>query len=116
MTDDDADGTDTFEQGDDAVDEASPLDPDFEEQLELDPSLDPHLQVDERELEEVGAEFDDPEQIATLDGMIDDPDGLGGPSALHSARSSDDEGWDLDAPVVPGDADADGDTGTTGPD
>jgi hypothetical protein len=95
----DTDGTEIFEQGDDAVDEATRLDPDFEEELELDPSLDPHLQVDERELEEVGAEFDDPEQMATLDGMIDDPDGLGGPAPGTREREEDTEGWDLDAPL-----------------
>lgn len=76
----DGDGTETFEQGDDAVDEEARLDPGFEEARELDPSLDPNLQADEREREEAGAELDDPEQIAVLDGMIDDPDGLGGPS------------------------------------
>jgi hypothetical protein len=100
----DSDGTDTFEQGDEAIDEASRLDPDFIEQLELDPSLDPTLQVDERELEEAGAELDDPERIATLDGMIDDPDGLGGPPAQSGGRVSDEDGWDLDAPIVPGEA------------
>jgi hypothetical protein len=93
----DTDGTEIFEQGDDAVDESSRLDPDFEEELELDPSLDPHLQLDERELEEAGAELDDPEQIATLDGMIDDPDGAGGPAARARGRDEDVEGWDLDA-------------------
>ena len=97
---DEADGTETFEQGDDAVDEASRLDPNFEEELELDPSLDPHLQVDERELEEAGAELDDPEQTAVLDGLIDDPDGLGGPSARTAQREQDTEGWDLDAPLA----------------
>jgi len=66
-------GTETFDQGDDAADEASRLDPEFLEEMELDPSLDPHFQVDEKELEEAGAELDDPEQIATLDGLIDDP-------------------------------------------
>jgi hypothetical protein len=98
-------GTETFDQGDDAVDEASRLDPDFQEEMELDPSLDPHFQVDEKELEEAGAELDDPEQIATLDGAVDDPDGLGEPSRLTRAREEDPEGWDLDAPIVPGDAD-----------
>ncbi len=93
----DADGTEIFEQGDDAIDESSRLDPDFEEELELDPSLDPRLQVDERELEEAGAELDDPEQIAVIDGMIDDPDGLGGPAPRALERAEDDEGWDLDA-------------------
>jgi hypothetical protein len=101
----DGDGTETFEQGDDAVDEAARLDPDFEELREIDPSLDPNLQADEREREEAGAELDDPEQIATLDGLIDDPDGLGEPSPHTRARETDTEGWDLDAPVVPGDAD-----------
>ena len=78
------DQSEIYEQGDDAIDEASRLDPDFIEELELDPSLDPNFQIDEKELEEAGAELDDPEQMATLDGLIDDPDGLGGPSAAHA--------------------------------
>ena len=100
MTDNDTDSTETFEQGDDAIDEASRLDPSFQEELELDPSLDPNFQVDEKELEEAGAELDDHEQIAVLDGLIDDPDGLGGPSPQTAARVTDPEGWDLDAPLV----------------
>ena len=100
MTDEVSDSTETFEQGDDAIDEASRLDPDFQEELELDPSLDPTLQVDERELEEAGAELDDPEQIATLDGLIDDPDGLGGPSPHTRDREQDTQGWDLDTPLT----------------
>jgi hypothetical protein len=97
---DDVDGTEIYQQGDDAIDESTRLDPDFEEVLEIDPSLDPHFQVDERELEEAGAELDDPEQIAVLDGMIDDPDGAGGPSAHALQREQDPEGWDLDAPLA----------------
>ena len=97
--------TEIYEQGDDAIDEASRLDPDFQEELELDPSLDPNFQADEKELEEVGAELDDPEQIAVLDGLIDDPDGLGGPSPRTRSREIDSEGWDLDAPIVRGDED-----------
>ena len=93
-------GTETFDQGDDAADEAERLDPEFLEEMELDPSLDPHFQVDEKELEEAGAELDDPEQIAVLDGMIDDPDGAGGPSAHTREREEDPEGWDLDAPLA----------------
>ena len=65
-------GTETFEQGDDALDDKTQLDPDFLESVELDPSLDPNLQADDRELEEAGAELDDPEALATLDGGIDD--------------------------------------------
>jgi hypothetical protein len=98
-------GTETFDQGDDAADEAARLDPGFLEEMELDPSLDPHFQVDEKELEEAGAELDDPEQIATLDGLIDDPDGLGEPSRLTRARGEDPDGWDLGAPIVPGEGD-----------
>lgn len=71
-------GPEAFEQGDEAIDDASRLDSSVVEELEQDPSLDPTLQVDERELEEAGAEFDDPERMVTLDGGIDDPDGLGG--------------------------------------
>ena len=69
-------GTETFEQGDEALDEESRIDPDFLEDLERDPSLDPTLLVDDLELEEAGALFDDPEVMATLDGGIDDPDGV----------------------------------------
>ena len=102
-------GTETFEQGDEALDDKTELDPDFLEALELDPALDPTLQVDDRELEEAGVELDDPEAMATLDGGIDDPDGLGGPGTVERARSADDEGWDLDAPEVPDDEDPDED-------
>jgi hypothetical protein len=93
-------GTETFEQGDDALDDQTQLDPDFREAVELDPSLDPTLQVDDRELEEAGAELDDPESMTSLEGGIDDPDGLGGPTPRERAKAADDEGWDLDAPIV----------------
>jgi hypothetical protein len=89
-------GTETFEQGDEALDEESRLDPDFLEDVERDPSLDPTLLVDELELEEAGATFDDPEAMAVLEGGIDDPDGVGSPREGR-IRNGDDEGWDLDA-------------------
>jgi hypothetical protein len=92
-------GTETFEQGDEAFDESDRLDPDFVEDLELDPSLDPTLELDDRELEEAGVTLDDPEKLVTLDGGIDDPDGLGEPSRFRSGGGGDD-GWDLDAPVT----------------
>jgi hypothetical protein len=98
-------GTETFEQGDDAMDEKTELDPSFLEAVELDPSLDPTLQVDDRELEEAGAEFDDPEAMVTLDGGMDDPDGLGSQPGREAARSDDDEGWDLDAPETSAEGD-----------
>jgi hypothetical protein len=105
---DEPSGSDPFEQGDEALDDKTQLDPDFLEAVELDPSLDPTLQVDDRELQEAGVEFDEPESLATLDGGIDDPDGIGGPTTLERAEDADSEGWDLDAPEVPGDRD-DGD-------
>ena len=86
---DEPQGTETFEQGDDAIDEATLLDPDFVEELQLDPALDPNARADELELEEAGAELDDPEDLVTLDGGIDDPDGLGGPTNRDAARSAD---------------------------
>jgi hypothetical protein len=103
-------GTETFEQGDDARDDKTQLDPEFLEALELDPSLDPTLQVDDRELEEAGVELDDPESMISLEGGIDDPDGLGGPTSRERAKAADDEGWDLDAPVARGDEEPDSDT------
>ncbi len=100
---DEPQGTETFEQGDDAIDEAFRLDPDFIEELQLDPSLDPTNQSDERELEEADAELDDPEDLATLDGGMDDPDGIGEPTTREAERRADAGGWDLDAPLAQGD-------------
>ena len=98
-------GTEAHEQGDEARDEAGRTDVDFAEDVEQDPSIDPARQIDTRELEEAGAEFDDPEELVTLAGGIDDPDGLGEPSASALARREGDRGWDLDAPLVRDDAD-----------
>lgn len=95
-------GTEAFEQGDEALDEGSSTDANFIEELEQDPALDPTLQVDERELEEAGAELDDPEALVTLDGGVDDPDGLGEPTSRSRARHEDADGWDLDAPLARG--------------
>jgi hypothetical protein len=92
---DEALGTEAFEQGDEAFDEESRLDPDFLEAAQQDPSLDPTLSADELELEEAGATFDNPETMATLDGGIDDPDG-GGSVRRRKSRDGRDEGWNLD--------------------
>ncbi|MGO9661240.1 MAG: hypothetical protein ACLQVK_21505 [Acidimicrobiales bacterium] len=96
---DEGSGTEVFEQGDEAFDEQSRTDPDFIEELGQDPSLDPTLLVDERELEEAGAGFDDPEPLAALEGGVDDPDGAGVRPA-RPRRRPEDEGWDLDEPLV----------------
>jgi hypothetical protein len=101
-------GSDPFEQGDEAFDDKAQLDPGFLEAVELDPALDPNLQADDRELEEAGVELDDPEAMATLDGGIDDPDGTGGPTGRETTDDAE-VGWDLDAPITAGDADADSD-------
>jgi hypothetical protein len=93
-------GTESFEQGDEALDEASRLDPDFIEELEQDPSIDPTLRIDDRELEEAGVQLDDPEDMVVLDGGIDDPDGRDDPPGPTGTRSEEDDGWDLDAPIV----------------
>jgi hypothetical protein len=99
-------GTETFRQGDVAEDEGERLSGSFLEDLELDPSLDPSLVADELELEELGSQLDDPELIVTLEGGMDDPDGIdrsGRPPRLEGV-----EGWDLGAPLVAGDADDEG--------
>lgn len=106
---DEPERTDTFEQGDEAIGEGERLDPGFEERLQLDPSIDPTLQADDRELEESGSELDDPEDLVTLRGGMDDPDGLGGPTNRERSRRADDEGWDLDAPLARDGDDEDGD-------
>ena len=95
---DEALGTETFRQGDVAEDEGERTNRSFLEHLELDPSLDPSLVADELELEELGAQLDDPELIVTLEGGIDDPDGADRPGATH--HHDGEEGWDLSAPLV----------------
>jgi len=97
---DEPSGTEVFEQGDEALDEGFRIDPKFIEEVEGDPSLDPTLRVDERELEELGAELDDPEELVSLEGGMDDPDGLGEPSSRSRSRLKATEGWDLDAPIA----------------
>ena len=96
---DEALDTETFEQGDEALDEGSRIHSNLVEEIEQDPSLNPTLQVDDRELEEAGAEFDDPERIVTLEGGMDDPDGLGEPNRAKSGADGED-GWGLDAPLT----------------
>ncbi len=95
-------GTEVFEQGDEARDDREALDPAFGEAVALDPSLDPTLTVDDRELEEAGARFDDPERLATLPGGGDDPDGVGGPAGGGDPiEVGEDEEWQLDAAEGP---------------
>ena len=97
---DEGSGTEVFDQGDEALDEQSRTDPEFVERLEQDPSLDPTLLGDELEIEEAGAEFDDPQSLATLEGGIDDPDGSGERPVRSRLRPEDKDGWILDEPLV----------------
>ena len=83
-------GTETFEQGDEALDERDRMDPNFLEDLEEDPSLDPTLQVDELELEEAGANLDDPSDFEARRGH----------TPRRRPRDESEEGWDLDAPTT----------------
>ncbi len=103
-------GTETFRQGDVAEDEGERVDPGFLEDLERDPSLDPGLVADELELRELGAQLDDPELLVTLEGGMDDPDGVDRPGS-QERQADPDQGWDLDAPLVAGE-----EAGDTGPD
>jgi hypothetical protein len=93
-------GTEAFEQGDEATDDATRIDPHVVEDIEQDPSVNPTLQVDDRELEEAGAEFDDPERMVTLEGGMDDPDGLEAATTRVGGRSEAEDGWGLDAPLA----------------
>ena len=94
---DEALGSETFRQGDVAEDEAERTGRTFREELEQDPSLDPSLVADELELEELGAQLDDPELLVTLEGGMDDPDGVDEPPRRPHEG---DEGWELDAPLA----------------
>jgi hypothetical protein len=55
--------------------------------------LDSELIVDRAELEEAGANLDDPDRISVLDGGMDDPDGL---PPVRQDRGAADAGWDVD--------------------
>jgi len=89
---DEAEGTETYSAWDEALDEEDEVDPDELDNPEGERSLDRQLRADEKELEEAGAELDDPERLAVLSGGIDDPDGTGDG---RRARGED-GGWDLD--------------------
>ena len=61
------------------------------------------LIVDETELEEAGANLDDPDRVSVLAGAMDDPDGTGPPEHGNDAEA----GWDVDptASAAAGDED-----------
>jgi hypothetical protein len=88
-------GSEAVEPWDEALDAEDEFQPGTAVGAEGERSLDRQLVVDQVELDEAGAGLDDPEQLAVLDGGIDDPDGVGRFGG-HGARA-DDAGWELDA-------------------
>ncbi|MCU4187162.1 hypothetical protein K6U06_22560 [Acidiferrimicrobium sp. IK] len=54
------------------------------------------MPVDQVENEEIGANLDDPDRMAMLDGGMDDPDGID-PDQVARTPEPEDVGWDLDA-------------------
>jgi hypothetical protein len=94
--------SETLEQADEALDEDDAYSSEDDGPGAQAPT-NRQLPIDDLELEEAGANLDDPEQLAVLDGGIDDPDGVGGDEAGTRPRSLDDEGWDLDADEDAGD-------------
>jgi hypothetical protein len=111
------DETETYESWDEGLDDEDILTPNRKGDPEGERSLDRQLVLDDAEAEELGVELDDPERLATVDGDIDDPDGLE-PDDVSSRRSAEDEGWDLDeeeretAARIDGQDGQDGDDGT----
>lgn len=93
-------GTEVFEQADEARGERESLSPGFEERSASDPSMDPALELDEREVQEVGAEWDDPEKMAIVGMGADDPDGVGWQPKQSDVEAQE---WDLDASGGSGD-------------
>lgn len=82
-----------LEPWDESLDATDEVTPDAPGDPEGERSLDTQLTVDQTELDEAGAELDDPENLAVLDGGIDDPDGV---APSDTDGGGDDGGWDLD--------------------
>jgi len=90
--DEPSDENEAFENLDESLDDEEAVRGDTG--VEPSRDLDFDLVVDQAELEEIGANLDDPEQMSMLDGGMDDPDGAG-PSGRPSSRA-DEAGWDVD--------------------
>ncbi len=90
--------TETYASWDEDLDAEDEVRPDGVDVAEGERSLDRQLLADDAEVEELGAQLDDPERIAVLDGDMDDPDGLEAEGVDGgSRRRADQGGWDLDA-------------------
>jgi hypothetical protein len=68
------------------------------------------MTLDRTELEEVGGDLDDEEQISLLDGGIDDPDGSGPPEDPDDSEA----GWDVDPAATDRGGGAQADVGADG--
>ncbi|HEX3541128.1 MAG TPA: hypothetical protein VHT75_11895 [Acidimicrobiales bacterium] len=87
-------GAEAVEPWDEALDATDEVTPDAPGDPEGERSLDTQLTVDQTELDEVGARLDEPENLAVLDGGIDDPDGV---APNDADGRGEDGGWELDA-------------------
>jgi hypothetical protein len=87
-------GAEAVEPWDEALDATDEVTPDAPGDPEGERSLDTQLTVDQTELDEAGAGLDEPENLAVLDGGIDDPDGV---APNDADGNGNDDGWELDA-------------------
>jgi hypothetical protein len=85
------DDNETFASLDEALDDEDAYGSAFRTGPEGERDLDEDFTVDQEELEEAGANFDDPERLSLIDGGMDDPDGVG-PAPVRDAE----RGWDVD--------------------
>jgi hypothetical protein len=85
------DDNETFANLDEALDDDDAYGSAFRRGPEGERDIDDDLTVDQEELEEAGANLDDPERLALIDGGMDDPDGAGPAPAPDPER-----GWDVD--------------------
>ncbi|MCL2395311.1 MAG: hypothetical protein FWC87_11575 [Acidimicrobiaceae bacterium] len=84
------DENEAFANLDESLDDEDAYGSAFEVGPEGERDLDVDLTVDQMELEEAGANFDDPERVSLLQGGMDDPDGTGPPEV------DPERGWDID--------------------
>jgi hypothetical protein len=108
ILDEPPDENEAFANLDEALDDEDGVRPGAGPEGERD--LDRDIVVDQAELEEAGANLDDPERISLLDGGMDDPDGSGPPPRVDA---DDEAGWDVD-PVTHSAARADDEDDTYG--
>jgi hypothetical protein len=85
------DDNEAFENLDEALDDEDAYGSAFRPGPEGERDIDDDLIVDQEELEEAGANFDDPERLALIDGGMDDPDGAG-----PAPKADPERGWDID--------------------